>query len=270
MVRVETVRGAQYPSFLIESELTHGIRLCDDFCQGPQGYRVLRYCSYCNQGDLRNMKHLHRWDWGILFLLLFALAPGMMETATGEAVQYREELLTLPTYPWHDDPHPALRAYDNVIYYPYLRQEHISKTSVPRDYRTLVLENEYLRVTCIPELGGRIHSVLVKAIGQDMFHRNDVIKPALIAMRGAWISGGIEWNAGPHSHTVTAVSPVDALLRDNGDGSATLVVGNTDKIFRMRWTAVRYCRPLLFLELHGLSQPGGNPFYISYDIRHGP
>lgn len=169
-------------------------------------------------------------------VFLCVLAATSISFAGTEPVQYREDTLTLPTYPWHDDPHPALRAYESAIYYPYTRQEHIGKASAPRAYRTLILENEYLRVTCIPELGGRIHSVLVKATGREMFHRNDEIKPALIAMRGAWISGGIEWNSGPHGHTVTVVSPVDALIRENGDGSATLVVGNTEKMFRNRWT----------------------------------
>lgn len=179
------------------------------------------------------MKHLHLA--GIVFLFVVAVLS-ITAMAAGESVQYREDKLTLPTYPWHDDPHPALRAYENVIYYPYTRQEFIENKSVPRDYRTLVVENEYLRVTCIPELGGRIHSVFVKATGQEMFHCNKEIKPALIAMRGAWISGGIEWNSGPHGHTVTIVSPVDAVVRENGDGSATLIVGNTEKMFRTRWT----------------------------------
>ena len=132
------------------------------------------------------------------FLLVFSVsvAAWMADGAT-EAVQHREEVLTLQTYPWYDDPHPVLRAYEGSIYYPYSRQDLISKAGAPHDYRALILENDYLRVTCIPELGGRIWSVLVKATGREMFHHNDVVKPALIAMRGAWISGGIEWNSGP-------------------------------------------------------------------------
>lgn len=179
------------------------------------------------------MKHLHLA--GIVFLIVVAVLS-FTAVAAGESVQYREDTLTLPTYPWHDDPNPALQAYENVIYYPYTRQEFIENTSAPREYRTLVLENEYLRVTCIPELGGRIHSVLVKATGGEMFHCNKEIKPALIAMRGAWISGGIEWNSGPHGHTVTIVSPVDVVIRESEGGSATLVIGNTEKMFRTRWT----------------------------------
>ncbi len=173
-----------------------------------------------------------------LFLAMTAalLSPLLYPAGAQGEVAVWEDALTLPTYPWFDDSHPVFRAYEKDIYYPYSRQDHIGKSSQPRTYRTLCLENEYLRVVCIPELGGRIHSVLVKATGEEMFHRNDEIKPALIAMRGGWISGGIEWNAGPHGHTVTILSPVDAVARKHVDGSVTLTVGNTEKMFRTRWT----------------------------------
>ena len=104
------------------------------------------------------------------------------------------------------------------IVYPYTMQDHfswtkdhLSRMKVNRFYKHIFLENEYLKVTCLPELGGRIHSVLDKTENKEMFYLNHVIKPGMIAMRGAWISGGIEWNSGPQGHTVTAVSPVDAL-----------------------------------------------------------
>lgn len=154
----------------------------------------------------------------------------------GEPVKAWEGTLDLKTYPWIDDPNPVFAAYENSIYYPYTRQDHLLKTPETRTYRALFLENEYLKITCLPELGGRIHSVWNKTTDTEVFHTPGVIKPALIAMRGAWIAGGIEWNAGPQGHTVTIVSPVDATLLQNGDGSATLVVGNTEKNFRTRWT----------------------------------
>ncbi|MDH4241715.1 MAG: DUF5107 domain-containing protein, partial [Phycisphaerae bacterium] len=88
----------------------------------------------------------------------------------------------------------------------------------------------------LPELGGRLHSVFDKIKWKEMFHTNSVIKPGMIAMRGAWISGGVEWNFGPHGHTVTILSPVDALTGKNADGSAYIEVSNIDKIFRNRWT----------------------------------
>jgi tetratricopeptide (TPR) repeat protein len=153
-----------------------------------------------------------------------------------DRVKVEHTTLSLPTYPWLDDRNPVFTEYEGRIYYPYTRQDHILKAKEDRQYRAIVLENEYLKVTCLPDLGGRIHSVLDKTTGDEMFHKNDEIKPALIAMRGAWISGGIEWNAGPHGHTVTIVSPVSVTVVENEDGSATLVVGNTEKMFRTRWT----------------------------------
>lgn len=161
------------------------------------------------------------------------------------AVRIFEESLTLPTYPWQEDVNPKFWALEGgprlsttvqgSIVYPYVMQDHLLRTREMRTYRAIGLENEYLRVICIPELGGRIHSVLDKTTGEEMFHLNRVIKPAMIAMRGAWISGGIEWNTGPHGHTVTCLSPVNVTSVKNPDGSASLEISNTEQIFRTRW-----------------------------------
>ncbi len=170
----------------------------------------------------------------LLPALLVVLAT--ISTANAEPVQSSEGTLDLLTYPWIDDPNPVFQEYEGRIYYPYTRQDHLLDKPELRTYRALYLENEYLKVTCLPELGGRIHSVWDKTTDQEMFHNPGVIKPALISMRGAWIAGGIEWNVGPQGHTVTIVSPVDATIVNNEDGSATLVIGNTEKMFRTRWT----------------------------------
>jgi len=157
-----------------------------------------------------------------------------------------EGTVTIPTYGWSDDVNPKLWALEGdvkfsttvkgSVVYPYQMQDHLSRTKADRTYKALFLENEYLKVTCLPELGGRLHSVLDKTEGKEMFHLNDVIKPGMIAMRGAWISGGVEWNAGPHGHTVTILSPVDALLGENEDGSAYLEINNLEKSQRTQWT----------------------------------
>lgn len=167
-----------------------------------------------------------------LVFLTLALASG----APAEPVKAWEGTLDLETYPWLDDPNPVFDYLEGSIYYPYTRQDHLLRTKETRTWRALFLENEYLKITCLPELGGRIHSVWDKTTDREVFHTPGIIKPALIAMRGAWIAGGIEWNAGPQGHTVTIVSPVDATLVKNPDGSATLVVTNTEKMFRTRWT----------------------------------
>jgi tetratricopeptide (TPR) repeat protein len=154
--------------------------------------------------------------------------------------------ITIPTYPWEEDPYPKFWALEESpkwsttvhgsIVYPYRMQDHLLRTKVDRTYKALFLENEYLKVTCLPELGGRLHSVFDKTEGKEMFHLNRVIKPSMIALRGAFISGGVEWNAGPQGHTVTIVSPVDALVGENPDGSAYIEVNNHEMICRTRWT----------------------------------
>jgi len=168
-------------------------------------------------------------------------------------VEAWEGTITIPTYGWADDVNPKLWALEgNVkfsttvkgsIVYPYSMQDHLSRTKRDRTYKALFLENEYLKVTCLPELGGRLHSVFDKTEGKEMFHLNNVIKPSMIAMRGAFISGGVEWNAGPQVHTVTILSPVDALIGKNADGSAYLEINNLEKTQRTQWTVRVTLRP---------------------------
>ncbi|MBN2272558.1 MAG: DUF5107 domain-containing protein [Sedimentisphaerales bacterium] len=179
----------------------------------------------------------------VVFLgsLLLLAEPGWAKTKAWEG------MVTIPTYGWADDVNPKLWALESQakfsitvkgsIVYPYTMQDHLSRTKQDRTYKALFLENEYLKVTCLPELGGRLHSVFDKTQGKEMFHYNSVIKPGMIAMRGAWISGGVEWNAGPQGHTVTILSPVDALIGTGKDGSAYLEISNLEKTQRTRWTA---------------------------------
>jgi tetratricopeptide (TPR) repeat protein len=182
---------------------------------------------------------------GLAVVLFFGLA--FMLVSPGWAkVKVWEGTIVIPTYTWEEDVNPKFWAMEGSaklsttvkgsITYPYTMQDHLSRTKVDRTYKAVFLENEYLKITCLPELGGRLHSVLDKTKGQEMFHLNRVIKPSMIAMRGAFISGGVEWNTGPHGHTVTILSPVDVFHGENPDGSAFLEINNIEKIFRTRWT----------------------------------
>jgi tetratricopeptide (TPR) repeat protein len=174
---------------------------------------------------------------------LFVLAMPKMGWAKAQAW---EGTITIPTYGWSDDVNPKFWALEDqvklsttvkgAIVYPYSMQDHLSRTKEDRTYKALFLENEYLKVTCLPELGGRLHSVWDKTTNEETFHANHVIKPSMIAMRGAFISGGVEWNAGPQVHTVTIMSPVDALTGTNPDGSAYVEVSNLEQTLRTRWT----------------------------------
>jgi tetratricopeptide (TPR) repeat protein len=147
------------------------------------------------------------------------------------------EDVVIPTYNLDpDDVNPRFFELENTIIYPYTMQDNLTTTKTDRTYRAAFLENEYLRVMCLPEIGGRIQSVYDKRRGEEMFYHNHVIKPGLIALRGAWVSGGIEWNRGPTGHTVTSFSPVDVVTVENPDGSASLIIGNTEMNFRTVWT----------------------------------
>src|SRR5205823_8842619 len=101
-------------------------------------------------------------------------------------------------------------------------------------YRAIFLENEYLKATILPDLGGRLYSLYDKQAKREVFYRNHVVKYGLVALRGAWISGGVEFNF-PNGHTMLTVSPVDARILTAKDGSATAVVGAIDRVTGMHW-----------------------------------
>ena len=107
-----------------------------------------------------------------------------------------------------------------------------------------------------------------------MFYHNRVIRPGHIALRGAWVSGGIEWNRGPTGHTVTSFSPVDIVGVAHSDGSASLVIGNIEMNFRTGWEVRLTLHPgRTFLEESiALDNPsdGFHPDYASPAISVDP
>lgn len=155
-------------------------------------------------------------------------------------VRLWETNLVIPTY-LAAPPSPVPRFYEGRTYqgakatfYPYPVQDVLTDDRTNRTYRTVFLENDYLQLSVIPELGGRIWSAMDKANGYDFFYRQHVVKPALIGMLGAWISGGVEWNV-PHHHRATSFMPVDYTTTTNADGSATIWVGEIELRHRMKW-----------------------------------
>ena len=166
---------------------------------------------------------------------LWALPAPAQEPEPGRVRAWEEEVV-IPTYaPYPDDVNPKFFELEGSIIYPYTMQDNLSATRADKTYRGVFLENEYLKVMALPEIGGRIQTVYDKIRGTQMFHDNGVVKPGLIALRGAWISGGIEWNRGPTGHTVTSFSPVDVVTVENRDGSASIIIGYTEMNFRTTW-----------------------------------
>ncbi len=180
-----------------------------------------------------------------LALLVFTVFPSVL---SGQAVQAREEILVIPTYPvGPPEQNPVFysgRAYQGAQgpIYPYPLLDKLSVVARDQSYRILYLENEYIRIGILPEIGGRIFEAIDKTNGYDFVYRQHVIKPALIGMTGAWISGGVEWNI-PHHHRATSFTAVDSLIERGDDGSATVWVGEIERRHRTKWTVGVTLRP---------------------------
>ena len=171
--------------------------------------------------------------------LLFATAGAAAEKAPS-AVRLHEEPLVIPTYEvGPPDRNPIFysgRTYQGAKgpVYPYPILDKLTDVKKDKTYKAVYLENEYVKYCILPELGGRIFSAVDKTNGYDFVYRQHVIKPALIGMLGAWISGGIEWNI-PHHHRATTFMPVDYKLMENTDGSKTCWLGEIELRHRMKW-----------------------------------
>ncbi len=159
---------------------------------------------------------------------------------TESRVKIWEEPVTLPTY-LVDDPDLNPRFYEGRAYqgaqgrvYPYPIYESLLDTRIEKAYDMVFLENEYIKIEVLPEIGGRLFGAQDKTNGYDFVYKQHVIKPGLIGMLGAWISGGIEWNF-PHHHRVTAYMPVDYVMQENPDGSATVWIGELELRHRMKF-----------------------------------
>jgi tetratricopeptide (TPR) repeat protein len=122
--------------------------------------------------------------------------------------------------------------------YPYPSFNNLTNKKSDKIYHLVYLENEYVKIGILPEIGGRLFSALDKTNNYNYIYTQKVVKPALIGLLGAWISGGIEWNI-PHHHRASTFSPVQWRKEENPDGSKTIWVGEFEPRQRMRW-AVGY------------------------------
>ncbi len=117
--------------------------------------------------------------------------------------------------------------------YPLPCVDRFDEKKTDRVYDTLTIENEFLEVMILPELGGRIHAAKDKTNGYDFLYRNEVIKPALIGLAGSWASGGIEFNW-PQHHRPSTFMPTDVEIEEHADGSKTIWMSEHDPLFRMK------------------------------------
>ena len=126
--------------------------------------------------------------------------------------------------------------------YPYPLYDNLTNKKSDKTYHLVYLENEYVKISILPEIGGRLFSAVDKTNNYDFIYHQHVIKPALIGLTGAWISGGIEWNI-PHHHRASTFIPVQWSKEENPDGSKTIWVGELEVRQRMRWAVGYTLRP---------------------------
>ncbi|HSU45684.1 MAG TPA: DUF5107 domain-containing protein, partial [Arthrobacter sp.] len=126
--------------------------------------------------------------------------------------------------------------------YPMPFIDSIEPAKTPRLWQAIHLENRYVRLMLLPEIGGRIHVGYDKTAGYDFFYRNNVIKPGLVGLAGPWISGGVEFNW-PQHHRPATFLPVDTAVERTNDGAATVWHSDLDPLQRMRGTHGVRLRP---------------------------
>jgi len=186
------------------------------------------------------MKRRKSLAWAILGVGIIMTVVPVCSAAEGAAVKVYEEPLVIPTYrvgePERNPMFYGARAYQGAkgTIYPYLLLDKLTDIREDKTYHAVYLENQYIKLCVLPEIGGRILSAEDKTNHYDFFYHQHVIKPALIGMLGAWISGGVEWNI-PHHHRATTFMPVDHTLQENPDGSKTIWVGEIELRHRMKW-----------------------------------
>ena len=167
------------------------------------------------------------------------------------------ELVTIPTYEIGKAEKAPMflekRVYQGSsgVVYPYPVIESISNEKTDKDYKAVYLENEYIKVMILPELGGRIQMAYDKIKQRHFVYYNHVVKPALVGLAGPWISGGIEFNW-PQHHRPSTFMPVDCDIVENEDGSVTVWVNEMERMFHQKGMAGFTLRPgCAYLEIQG-------------------
>lgn len=138
------------------------------------------------------------------------------------------------------------------VVYPYPVIESIANEKTPHEWHAIYLENEYIKVMILPELGGRVQMAYDKVRQRHFVYYNHVIKPALVGLTGPWISGGIEFNW-PQHHRPSTYLPVDSTIEEHEDGSVTVWVSEVERMFHQKGMAGFTLRPgCAYLEIKGV------------------
>ena len=164
-------------------------------------------------------------------ILIIKAAPSTSTVPPTAASTVREYKKKFPTYPF-SDPSPIPM---NTAVYPYFRYDGFTTKPVDKDWKVVELENKWIRLLILPEIGGKVWAAIEKSTDRPFLYYNHAVKFRDIAMRGPWTSGGLEANYGIIGHTPNCATPVDYLTRANEDGSVSCFIGTLDLLTRSYW-----------------------------------
>lgn len=165
--------------------------------------------------------------------LLVLFAQAVFCGVVAQKATITETSATMPTYSF-GDPDPCVAP--DASYYPYWRFDEFDSQKQDKQWKAVILENDYIQVTVFPEIGGKIWGAIDKTRDKAFVYYNHVVKFRDIAMRGAWTSGGIEFNFGIIGHVPTTATPVDYCIQEREDGSVACYVASYELITRTWWT----------------------------------
>ena len=157
---------------------------------------------------------------------------------SGQNATIQEKNIAIKTYPYSDpNPIPSLAMNSQVsLFYPYFVFDGYTDKGNHQDWKVVTLENDYIEVTVLPEVGGKVMGAIEKSTGKEFIYLNHVLKFRAIGIRGPWTSGGIEHNFGLDlGHAPWTSSEVDYILKENHDGSVSCIVGGLDLASRTQW-----------------------------------
>lgn len=187
------------------------------------------------------MKKLHIVILSLALAIFGVFFSGCQDMSSSGQATIQEKTEVIKTYPFSDpDPVPILARSNmwghSAKLYPYYFFDRFSKTGKDQEWKVVWMENPYIKVSVLPQVGGKIWGAAEKLSNKDFIYTNHVLKFREIALRGPWTSGGIEFNFGIIGHTPSTATPVDYVLRKNKDGSVSCIVGTMDLPSRTRWS----------------------------------
>ena len=155
--------------------------------------------------------------------------PGVSGLVKGSVIREVERPMT--THPY-SDPDPVARP---GRVYPYFRFDGFTNKSEMRNWKMVELENNYIKLAVMPEMGGKVWEAIEKSRQYPFVFSTHVVKFRDISLRGAWTTGGLEFNFGDIGHATTTATPVDYFTRTNADGSVSCFIGATEWASRTTW-----------------------------------